>query len=41
MRRSDVAAAPLREPLQVQAIATALYVDETPLLLSFRRSSSS
>jgi two-component system, NtrC family, nitrogen regulation sensor histidine kinase GlnL len=24
---------PLREPLQVQAIATALYVDETPLLL--------
>jgi two-component system, NtrC family, nitrogen regulation sensor histidine kinase GlnL len=24
---------PLREPLQIQAIATALYVDETPLLL--------
>src|SRR5215470_222154 len=24
---------PLREPLQVQAIATALYIDETPLLL--------
>ena len=24
---------PLREPLQVQAVATALYMDETPLLL--------